>query len=666
VSSALSAWQPLGDGRWRATWLEDGAPVVVKCWPVPPGVSARARLDAQVAATAALGTATPHVYWRDILDDAIWSVVRWEHGTPPQPPLSPTHPVFTAWLAALDSLHAAGLVHRDVCPRNTLVGAEGQVWLLDLEEVVPAGADADVVGTPGFVAPEVARGGAATPSADLFALGQVLDGESAPVLVALATAWRPEWRAASGVELRRALPLPEAAPAFTGAVRGPDALHGVPGQVATLRAHPDGPRWLDRLCVAGFGRVDPDGGRTVHPVELHRWQALLVSDASVAANRARVEAGAPGVAVWSLLHHPSASDDDWLDTLGMAALHTHDPGMLRRVRAELRCLALPPHAGAQWWCTLLEAALAVHVGRSAEALEAVDALSNTGATWRRMAHEVVRMRAAMRLGPTRARAVLDTLPAAPLDPDAPARRQAWVGLLAYQSGAFDDAVEALSEAWPQRVCPHDAAFVASNLASVWLHLDAPDRAETVARDALARLTPGAHPFAAARLAAKMREAVYRGHDHPTPDLDLLAAISVASPPFAVALATLNEAAAAWRAGDFGPGAALAHEAAERFDHAGLVSGHVLAGALAHRMDHPAWVRATDRLEAAVDDILDEARGVWLPAVAAQVLGLLASGPDDPLIEEARELAQESGRPLAPRREILSLEEAGTGAYPAVR
>ncbi len=79
---------------------------------------------------------------------------------------------------ALASVHAAGLVHRDVKPGNVLLALDGP-RLIDFGIARAADdtaltASGLIVGTPGFLAPEQARGEPAGPASDVFALGGVL------------------------------------------------------------------------------------------------------------------------------------------------------------------------------------------------------------------------------------------------------------------------------------------------------------------------------------------------------------------------------------------------------------------------------------------------------------------------------------------------------------
>jgi serine/threonine protein kinase len=136
-------------------------------------------------------------------------------------------------LAAMDAIahaHKRGIIHRDLKPANILVGDNGETIVIDwgLAKVIgeddtdpgdgafiPTAADSlqtiagAVFGTPGFMAPEQARGEELTPRGDVFALGatlyQLLVGR-APIAGKSAT------EAIASSMQRRITPVAEASP----------------------------------------------------------------------------------------------------------------------------------------------------------------------------------------------------------------------------------------------------------------------------------------------------------------------------------------------------------------------------------------------------------------------------------------------------------------------
>ena len=98
-----------------------------------------------------------------------------------QGPLSTqqTAAVADAVAAGLEAAHRAGITHRDVKPGNVLVGDSGQIKLTDFgiarnvaENTMTS--TGIMLGSPAYIAPEVASGQEVTPAADLWSLGATL------------------------------------------------------------------------------------------------------------------------------------------------------------------------------------------------------------------------------------------------------------------------------------------------------------------------------------------------------------------------------------------------------------------------------------------------------------------------------------------------------------
>ncbi len=110
---------------------------------------------------------------------------------------------------ALGHLHALGVIHRDLKPSNILLNASGDPVIADFgistaPEVTALTQEGDVLGSPGFIAPECVEGHESSPRSDIYALGRVLfecgavhpptmPPRGAPVMQRIIAATHIEW-----------------------------------------------------------------------------------------------------------------------------------------------------------------------------------------------------------------------------------------------------------------------------------------------------------------------------------------------------------------------------------------------------------------------------------------------------------------------------------------
>lgn len=107
---------------------------------------------------------------------AVW------HGSRPHPSLAEAIDVLDQACAGVDAIHASGAIHRDLKPANLIVGPARRVVVTDLGLAYIRGQTArprieELVGTPAYLAPELARGDPVTPDRaarlDVYSLGVV-------------------------------------------------------------------------------------------------------------------------------------------------------------------------------------------------------------------------------------------------------------------------------------------------------------------------------------------------------------------------------------------------------------------------------------------------------------------------------------------------------------
>ena len=202
--------EPLGRGGmgtvWRARDAELEREVAVKVLDaVHPEAARRMLQEARVVARLEHPGIVPVHDAGTLPDGRVWYAMRLVRGArldavaAERRPLPELLRIFERICDAVAFAHAHGVIHRDLKPENVMVGPFGEVLVMDwgvakvageagaaaggpaAERGDPAGpgtAHGTVLGTPGFMAPEQARGEVARVDerSDVYALGAILRG----------------------------------------------------------------------------------------------------------------------------------------------------------------------------------------------------------------------------------------------------------------------------------------------------------------------------------------------------------------------------------------------------------------------------------------------------------------------------------------------------------
>ncbi|MEU9121988.1 serine/threonine-protein kinase [Streptomyces sp. NPDC048506] len=156
----------------------------------PDGEEMRRRFVRECRVTAQVdhpGLVTVHDAGSD--DEDLYLVMQYVEGADLSDHLAEHDPYPWPWAvsvaaqlcAVLASVHAVPIVHRDLKPRNVMIRPDGTLVVLDLG--IASALDTDTtrlthtgspIGSPAYMAPEQAMGGAVGPYTDLYALGVLL------------------------------------------------------------------------------------------------------------------------------------------------------------------------------------------------------------------------------------------------------------------------------------------------------------------------------------------------------------------------------------------------------------------------------------------------------------------------------------------------------------
>jgi serine/threonine protein kinase len=253
VAQRYQLARELGRGGMGVVWLAEdqlvGRQVAVKELRAPQTLAARDRETfSQRALAEARSAARIHhpgaVVLYDVLpasagDDAIYLIMELVEG-PTLAQLTQRGPLPAAHVAAfglqllsvLQAAHALGVVHRDIKPANIIIAAGGQAKLTDFGIAHTVGdprlTRSGIMGTQGYLAPELFEAAPITPAADIWSLGATL--------FAAAEGRGPFDRDSTGATLRAllidAVRAPRCPPLLAAAITG--MLQRDPARRATL------------------------------------------------------------------------------------------------------------------------------------------------------------------------------------------------------------------------------------------------------------------------------------------------------------------------------------------------------------------------------------------------------------------------------------------------